>query len=147
MKGSTQGREACALCLLDRKALFGSYARFSPCNKIVVARNCVRKATFAECFHYKSLERGLAHRRGFEGVRGADGVLGVEHAMEVLLQAGEVGVVVDVGLGEGDVPGEVPEHGLLLVDGLGHPAVVVQVGLVWRRLHTGEGAQLQLKDY
>ena len=108
-----------------------------------MARNWVGKTTSAECLHYKSVERGLAHRRGFQGVRGADGVLGVEHAVEVLLQAGKVRVVVDVGLGERDVPGEVPEHGFLLVDGLGHAAVVVQVALVRRRLHTGKGAQLQ----
>jgi len=81
----------------------------------------------------------LAHRpveplsgcRWFVRVRDARClILVLYHVLEAPLQVGQVGVVVDIGLGQRDVVDKVPEEWLRLIDGLGPAAVVVQVGLV-----------------
>ena len=54
-----------------------------------------------------------------------------QQPLEVLLQAGQVGIVPEVLLWEGDVSGKVFEDRLPLVDWLRPASVVVKVWLVW----------------
>jgi len=59
-----------------------------------------------------------------------------DESLETLLKTGEIIVVIQVRLGERDVPCEILKYGFLLVDRLGLTAVEVLVSLVrtwWRR--------------